>query len=56
MQLIDNFLPTEDFLQIKNKLLNNDFPWYYNDGVNKPNEEHTQFIHYFYKGGFPTNS
>jgi hypothetical protein len=44
----DNFLPQEDFLNIKNLLLSANFPWYftepktaYKDGIN-------QFFHVFY--------
>ena len=49
-KIIDNFLPTEEFIKIKNLMLSNDFPWYYNNFVS---HEHIQdgfyFSHIFYK-------
>tara|TARA_Y100001938_G_C7918694_1_gene343285 strand:+ start:126 stop:638 length:513 start_codon:yes stop_codon:yes gene_type:complete len=65
MEVIDNFLPEDDFLDLQSLLLGEYFPWYYNDYVLTP-PVHTpfnsldyddyactnyQFIHLIYKDG-----
>jgi hypothetical protein len=54
-KLIDNFLPEEDFLFIKNMFLSSEFPWFLNgsivDNVKILNEKSTdsfQFTHTFF--------
>jgi hypothetical protein len=42
----DNFLSSDDFNQIKNILLGNNFPWYINKVVSFSND--VQFTHVFY--------
>ena len=43
-EIIDNFLPAEEFIKIKNLMLSSDFPWYYNNSVS---HEHAQDSFYF---------
>ena len=38
MQIIDNFLPEEDFLEIRNQVLGVGFPWFYVDRVSASEE------------------
>ena len=55
MEVIDNFLPEDDFLDLQSLLLGEYFPWYYNDYVLTTPSNFTslnyQFIHLFYKDG-----
>ena len=47
-EVVDNFLPKEEFLAIKNLLLTNTFPWYYqNSKVGYDND--MQFTHVMYE-------
>jgi hypothetical protein len=46
-KLIDNFLPQEEFLRLKNILLGADFPWYYNDIINDFHENNKDLTCYF---------
>ena len=50
MQVIENFLPQNQFLQIKDILTgDHDFPWYYTDGVAKEGIDDGYFFsHAFY--------
>lgn len=53
MQVIDNFLPDEDFKKIQDKIFNSQhFPWFYNSGIAYPTDEEVlydfQFVHTFY--------
>jgi Rps23 Pro-64 3,4-dihydroxylase Tpa1-like proline 4-hydroxylase len=51
VNVIDNFLDKEIFNEIKLSLLNQNFPWYYNDAkVYQTNSlEDYQFVHIFYQ-------
>jgi len=48
--LIDNFLQNDQYQNLKNKIIRNDFPWYYSPNVVRKNEEkqHFQFTHCFF--------
>jgi hypothetical protein len=46
-EIIDNFLPTEEFIKIKNLMLGSDFPWYYNNGVSHE-QDSFYFTHKFF--------
>ena len=48
-KIIDNFLPKEEFIKIKNLMLNSDFPWYYNNDVSYENAQDSfYFTHKFF--------
>ncbi len=50
-EIIDNFLKKEEFIKIKNLILNPDFPWYFNNYVSGENiNDSFYFTHNFYKG------
>jgi len=49
MKVIDNFLPQEQFLIIKNEIMSVNFPWFYQDKKVYENDHYFQFIHTFYK-------
>ena len=60
MEVIDNFLPEDDFINLQSFLLGEYFPWYYNDYVlkippysssNANAYTNYQFIHLIYKDG-----
>jgi hypothetical protein len=49
-EIIDNFLDKENFLKIKNLMLSAYFPWFFNQGVSKEDENDGFFFsHIFYK-------
>jgi hypothetical protein len=51
MEIIDNFLDPKTATRIKNEMMSNSFPWYYNSVVtweNKIKDKEYYFIHYFY--------
>ena len=55
-EVIDNFLPTEDFIKIKEQILGDYFPWYLNDYITNKDEKknygekyYFQFTHCFLK-------
>jgi hypothetical protein len=57
-KIVDNFLPKEQFINIKNILTGEDFEWYYSNGVSntlheKSKKEEFQFFHIFYENNFP---
>ncbi len=58
-RVIDNFLSKEDFYKIKNFMLSDEIPWYFNDYVttNEVDKElnNYQLTHTFYKNFGPTN-
>jgi hypothetical protein len=50
MNIINNFLPFSDFKNLEKNILHNDnFPWYFSDGVNTDYDGNFQFTHTFYK-------
>lgn len=46
--VIDNFLDSNSFNSVYSILMNDHFPWYYNDHVVFPGDSHFQFTHVFY--------
>jgi hypothetical protein len=48
MKIIDDFLLKEEFNNIKEKILSDYFPWYFNDGVVIKNDDYFQFTHIMY--------
>lgn len=57
--VIDDLLPIEQFNEIRNTMLSNNFPWFYNDGVNFSTENDLdlfQFTHLFYDNYQPKSS
>ena len=51
MKIINNFLKENEFNELKNIILSNNFPWYYNSKINssEPNEHHKiYFTHLIY--------
>jgi len=49
-EVIDNFLDKEYFNKIKNFILSEEFPWYYNDRISNKNDpkDFYYFTHVFY--------
>jgi hypothetical protein len=48
-EIIDNFLPIEEFIKIKNLMLSSEFPWYYNNSVSHENiQDSFYFTHNFF--------
>ena len=60
IKVIDDFLPSNQFEKIRDNLMGNNFPWYWNNYVNVRSEyhEHGQFTHGFFNVEFdyPWNS
>jgi hypothetical protein len=49
-EIIDNFLDKENFIKIKNLMLDSYFPWYLNKNVSTlDSEDGFYFTHFFYK-------
>jgi hypothetical protein len=50
VEVIDNFLDKEYFNKIKNFILSEEFPWYYNDRISNKNDpkDFYYFTHAFY--------
>jgi len=57
MNLMDNFLPEDEFLELQQVMRSNTFPWYYNsfkvnnDAYEQSKLDYYQFTHIFYKDG-----
>jgi hypothetical protein len=49
-KVIDNFLPKDLFIKIKNFIMGNEMPWYYQSEVSKHNEKNLNFyfMHMFF--------
>ena len=47
MKVIDNFLPKNNFLEIKNNLESNNFPWFFQNTVSGKDNDY-YFIHHLY--------
>ena len=47
-KVTDNFLTNDEFVFLKNKMLSNDFPWFFNEHSCEDDVSHYQFIHIFY--------
>lgn len=60
--IIDNFLPRDEFQHIQQVMLGSDISWYYNSAVDmldqysRDNPYDFQFTHTFYKNNRPTSS
>lgn len=55
VKIIDDFLDKNDFNNLKNKFLSNDFPWYYQNMKVIKNDGDFQFTHVFFEN-FKINS
>lgn len=53
MRVVDNFLDEETFSQIRNQLMGDSFPWFYNDAV--ASKEKRNELFYFTHGFFDVN-
>ena len=49
IQVVDNFLEKEVFNNIKNIILGDNFPWYYNDFMTRDPDNKFYFTHTFYR-------
>ena len=51
IKVVDNFLDTNDFNQIKENMFGDNFPWYYNDVITNDQDSNNKlyFIHNFFK-------
>jgi len=58
MNIIDNFLSEQEFIQIKELFMGSNFPWYFNDGIlmEDDNTKHFQFTHSFYRHYIPESN
>jgi hypothetical protein len=56
MKIIKNFLPKENFIEIKNTISSLYFPWYLQPGVNEINDGYNQFTHIFFDNNCITSS
>ena len=57
MDVIKNFLPEEEYKNIKNIVLSSHFPWFYNDtAVPKIDEKIPQFTHSVYENYVPVST
>jgi len=56
MKIINNFLKETEFNKIKLGITDQFFPWYLQDGVVTPKDNHTQFCHTFYAPKLYVNS
>ena len=50
MKVVDNFLDKNEFTKIKDVLMSNNFPWFYQDVISSPNDQkdHYYFTHIFF--------
>ena len=49
VEVIDNFLPKDIFVEMQYKILSNEFPWYYNNGIVDSHQKNKyQFVHTFF--------
>ena len=51
----DDFLTTEEFKNIKDVLLSENFPWFYNDYRTHKGDNDLQFVHCFYNNELTSN-
>jgi len=52
VQVIDNFLPEDEFKHIESFILSERFPWYFYDGIVDLNDGKYQFTHGFMKNQY----
>lgn len=56
MEIIDNFLPEHMFSNIHNLIVNEQFPWFFVDGIaNKHDKSDSYFVHTFYQYNQPNS-
>jgi hypothetical protein len=56
-EIIDNFLPEQDFKKLKDTMMSSDFEWYYNESVaNEKSNDNFYFTHIFYKDYAPNSN
>jgi hypothetical protein len=48
IKIIDNFLDKENFNFLNNQFLNNEFPWYFQNGIVSKNDGSFQYTHLFF--------
>ena len=48
IKVIDNFLPSGEFNKLSKTLLSYDFPWFYNDSIDRSGDGDFQYFHRFY--------
>lgn len=51
VEIIDNFLPEEEFRQIQSIFLGQEIPWFWTDGVVLADDEYAQLVHMIYFHG-----
>jgi|TARA_R100000781_G_scaffold5160_1_gene5882 hypothetical protein len=51
MNIYKNFLPKDIYKELKNSMMSDHFPWYFNDGVNNLPDKYFQFTFVFIKNG-----
>ena len=56
MKIIDDFISFDDFKQLQELMWSTDFPWFYDDCVNVPNDGHFQFTHMLYQYDSPRSN
>jgi hypothetical protein len=54
-EIIDDFLPKEEFKELQKFMFSDYMPWFYNDGVITPHDGHYQFVHKFLYDGVSSN-
>jgi len=56
-EIIDNFLPQEDFKKLKDTMMSQNFEWYYMESVaDKKSNDNFYFNHIFYKNYVPNSN
>jgi len=56
MKIIENYLNKEDFINLKNLLLSDEFPWFYSEkSVFEVDKSPPQFFHNFFKDHLASN-
>mgnify|MGYP001457500618 CR=1 FL=1 len=48
MEVIDNFLPLDEFKSLESIMMGDKFPWYYNDAICYQGDNLFQFVNCFY--------
>ena len=63
IKIIDNFLEESYFIFLKNSIINNSFPWYFNDSIANENKENCNyeldnfyFTHNFYNNNLQNST
>jgi len=56
MEVINNFLPSEQFSQLEYQLMSPKFPWYYQDRIVSTDDSGYQFTHPFYFSKYGSTS